>query len=107
MGGQTTITLHRSDKERLDEARFRASGASLIGLLEETENDPLRIDPLQLEGISRVTAERTVDLFEERVTNRSDVPLNGVSVLVGTTLSTDQETSRYPPSVANANTSAR
>ncbi|MFC6907072.1 hypothetical protein [Halalkalicoccus tibetensis] len=67
MGDQTTITLDRTDKERLNEERGAVPwGAYLIGLLEDTEEEPVRLDPAQAEELSRMTAERTVDLFEER-----------------------------------------
>jgi hypothetical protein len=67
MGDQTTITLDRSDKERLDEERGSMPwGAYLIRLLEERKEEPIQIDPAQAEEISRMTAERTVDLLEER-----------------------------------------
>lgn len=67
MGDQTTITLDRADKERLDENRGAVPwGAYLVGLLEERDQEPIRIDAAQAEEISRMTAEQTVDLFEER-----------------------------------------
>lgn len=67
MGDQTTITLERADKERLDEGRGSVPwGTYLVGLLEEQENEPVRIDSAQLEELSRMTAERTIDLLEER-----------------------------------------
>lgn len=67
MGEQTTITLNRADKERLDEKRGAIPwGAYLVGLLEDRDQEPIRIDSAQAEEISRMTAERTVDLFEER-----------------------------------------
>ena len=67
MGEQTTITLNRADKERLDEKRGAVPwGAYLVGLLEDRDQEPIRIDSAQAEEISRMSAERTVDLFEER-----------------------------------------
>lgn len=67
MSDQTTITLDRADKERLDEERGAVPwGAYLIGLLEDKDEDPVRLDPAQAEEITRMTAEQTVDLFEER-----------------------------------------
>ncbi|MFC6906863.1 hypothetical protein [Halalkalicoccus tibetensis] len=67
MGDQTTITLDRADKERLNEERGAVPwGVYLIGLLEDKEEEPVRLDPAQAEELSRMTAERTVDLFEER-----------------------------------------
>lgn len=67
MSDQTTITLDRSDKERLDEDRGSVPwGTYLVGLLEGQEKELVRIDSAQLEELSRMTAERTVDLFEER-----------------------------------------
>ncbi|MFC6907120.1 hypothetical protein [Halalkalicoccus tibetensis] len=67
MGDQTTITLDRADKERLDEERGAVPwGAYLVGLLEENDQESVRLDPAQAEELSRMIAERTVDLFEER-----------------------------------------
>ena len=67
MGDQTTITLNRADKERLNEERGAVPwGAYLVGLLEDREEQPVRLDPEQAEELSRMAAERTVDLFEER-----------------------------------------
>lgn len=67
MGDQTTITLDRAEKERLDEERGSVPwGTYLVGLLPEQVNEPVRIDSTQPEELSRMTAERTVDLLEER-----------------------------------------
>lgn len=67
MGDQTTITLDRADKERLDEERGDVPwGPYLVSLLEDTSQQSVRIDPAQADELARMTAERTIDLFEER-----------------------------------------
>lgn len=67
MSEQTTITLDRADKEQLDEERGDVPwGPYLLSLLEDTPQESVRIDPAQADELARMTAERTIDLFEER-----------------------------------------
>lgn len=46
--------------------KFNPWGAYLVGSLEDNDQDPVHLDPAQAEELSRMTAERTVGLFQER-----------------------------------------
>ena len=67
MEDQTTITLSRSDKRRLNEDRNNVPwGTYLVGLLEKRENASICIDPSQAEEIARLSAQYMVEELEEK-----------------------------------------